>query len=226
MSGERTSEQILPQGKEREGRSPVFLGMIFFLVSEVFLFGSLFWTYYYLRVKSSDWPPAGVALDSTLAEVHASLGFIALFYEWDWPAAAREFERSLALNPSHPEAHLFHGWYFLATGRPDEAVTEVRAAVRLDPFWPVANMRLMIYVPDCDAAFQRAIEAGAKPMFPPADMFWGDRCAGIADPFGYVWSFATRVKELTPEEMRKENGGTRGCDDLWRPRRCDFASCT
>ena len=83
-----------------------------------------------------------LVLDSTLAEVHASLGFIALFYEWDWPAAAREFERALALNPSHPEAHLFHGWYFLATGRPDESINEVRTAVAFDPFWPVANMRL------------------------------------------------------------------------------------
>ncbi len=66
-----------------------------------------------------------------------------------------------------------------------------------------APVTMWLWVPDCDAAFQRAIEAGAKPMFPPADMFWGDRCAGIADPFGYVWSFATRVKELSSEEVRR-----------------------
>jgi serine/threonine-protein kinase len=84
-----------------------------------------------------------LALDSTAAEVHASLGFIALFYEWDWPAAERELERALSLNPNHSEAHLFHGWYYLATGRVNEAVDEVREAVRLDPFWPVANVRLV-----------------------------------------------------------------------------------
>jgi len=34
-------------------------------------------------------------------------------------------------------------------------------------------------------------------------MFWGDRCAGVADPFGYVWSFATHQKDMTEEEMRR-----------------------
>jgi tetratricopeptide (TPR) repeat protein len=53
----------------------------------------------------------------------------------------------LTLNPSHSEAHLFHGWYYLAIGRLNDAVNEVREAVRLDPFWPVANIRLadMLY---------------------------------------------------------------------------------
>ncbi len=62
---------------------------------------------------------------------------------------------------------------------------------------------MWLYVPDCDGAFRRAVDAGAKPTMPPADMFWGDRCAGVADPFGYVWSFATHVKDLTVEEMRR-----------------------
>src|SRR5689334_16832620 len=67
---------------------------------------------------------------------------------------------------------------------------------------PVPVM-LWLYVPDTDAAYRRAIDAGARSMMEPADMFWGDRCAGVADPFGYLWSFATRVKDLTPEEMKK-----------------------
>jgi PhnB protein len=67
---------------------------------------------------------------------------------------------------------------------------------------PVPVM-LWLYVPDTDAAYRRAMDAGAKSMMEPADMFWGDRCAGVADPFGYLWSFATRVKDLTPEEMKK-----------------------
>jgi uncharacterized protein YfkK (UPF0435 family) len=40
-------------------------------------------------------------------------------------------------------------------------------------------------------------------MMPPTDMFWGDRMAAVADPFGYLWHFATRKKELSPEEMRR-----------------------
>ncbi len=62
---------------------------------------------------------------------------------------------------------------------------------------------MWLYVPDTDAAFKRAVDAGAKPTMPPADMFWGDRCAGVADPFGYIWSFATHQKDLSPEEMRR-----------------------
>jgi len=62
---------------------------------------------------------------------------------------------------------------------------------------------LWLYVPDCDAAYRRAVDAGAKSKAEPADMFWGDRCAGVADPFGYVWSFATHKKDLTEEEMRR-----------------------
>lgn len=54
---------------------------------------------------------------------------------------------------------------------------------------------------DCDAAFARAVKAGAKAAMPPADMFWGDRTATVLDPFGYSWTFATRVKEMTTDEM-------------------------
>lgn len=66
-----------------------------------------------------------------------------------------------------------------------------------------APVTMWLYVPDADAAYRRAIGAGAKSTMEPADMFWGDRCAGVADPYGYLWSFATHKKDLTPEEMRK-----------------------
>ena len=62
---------------------------------------------------------------------------------------------------------------------------------------------LWLYVPDCDAAFDRAVKAGAKQTYAPTDMIWGDRCSGVADPFGYVWSFATHQKDMTEEEMRR-----------------------
>jgi len=83
-----------------------------------------------------------LALDSALAEAHTSLGFIALFYDWDWPTAGRELDRALALDPRYPDAHLFHGWYFVATNRMDDAIREVQTAVNLDPFSSVNNARL------------------------------------------------------------------------------------
>jgi uncharacterized glyoxalase superfamily protein PhnB len=60
-----------------------------------------------------------------------------------------------------------------------------------------------LYVADTDAAFKRAVDAGAKPLMPPADMFWGDRMGHVVDPFGQKWTIATRVKEMTPEETKK-----------------------
>jgi heme/copper-type cytochrome/quinol oxidase subunit 3 len=59
--------------KKNAGRPTVYLGMVFFLISEAFLFGSLFWTYYYLRAKTVQWPPAGVTLDSNLAYVNTAI---------------------------------------------------------------------------------------------------------------------------------------------------------
>ena len=57
------------------------------------------------------------------------------------------------------------------------------------------------YVQDCDAAIQRAQDAGATVKMPPADMFWGDRYGVVVDPFGHQWSLATHLRDLTPEQI-------------------------
>ena len=58
------------------------------------------------------------------------------------------------------------------------------------------------YVENCDAAIQRAQEAGATVLLPATDMFWGDRYGVVTDPFGHKWAFATHIKDLTPAEMQ------------------------
>ncbi|SRR5579885_2460730 len=60
---------------------------------------------------------------------------------------------------------------------------------------------LHLYVEDCDAVYNQAVAAGATPVMPPADMFWGDRYAQLNDPFGHRWSIATHKKDMTPAEM-------------------------
>ena len=62
---------------------------------------------------------------------------------------------------------------------------------------------LHIYVDDADAAFERAVRAGATVRYPLEDTFWGDRYGKVTDPFGHEWGIATRVKELTPEEIQQ-----------------------
>ena len=60
-----------------------------------------------------------------------------------------------------------------------------------------------LYVEDVDAAFEKAVAAGAKVKMPVTDMFWGDRYGKVTDPFGYEWGLATRKEDLTPEEIRR-----------------------
>jgi len=60
---------------------------------------------------------------------------------------------------------------------------------------------LFLYVPDVDAAFQQAIGAGATQTMPVMDMFWGDRCGSLKDPFGYSWMLATHKKDLTEQQI-------------------------
>jgi PhnB protein len=61
---------------------------------------------------------------------------------------------------------------------------------------------MWLYVPDTDASFKRAVDAGAKATMPPSDMFWGDRMGQVADAFGQKWTIATHIKDMTPEEMK------------------------
>lgn len=60
-----------------------------------------------------------------------------------------------------------------------------------------------LYVTDADAAFKRAVEAGAKVGMPLANMFWGDRYGQLVDPFGHHWSIAEHLEDLTPEQMKE-----------------------
>ena len=62
---------------------------------------------------------------------------------------------------------------------------------------------LYVYVPDVDAAFKRAVEAGAKALMPPADMFWGDRFGTVEDPSGHRWGLATHKEDPSPAEMER-----------------------
>ena len=57
------------------------------------------------------------------------------------------------------------------------------------------------YVENCDAAIKRAQEAGATVVMPATDMFWGDRYGVVTDPYGHKWSFATHIRDLTPDQI-------------------------
>ena len=69
-------------------------------------------------------------------------------------------------------------------------------------YYKGAPFCLAFYVEDCDAVYYQAIAAGAKSVREPADQFYGDRSAGVADPFGFQWYIATHVRDVSPEEMK------------------------
>lgn len=68
----------------------------------------------------------------------------------------------------------------------------------------------MIYVEDADAAYARAIEAGAQEVRPVADQFYGDRTGTFRDPFGHMWSVGTHIEDVSPEEMQKRMNAMMG----------------
>jgi PhnB protein len=65
------------------------------------------------------------------------------------------------------------------------------------------SSNLWIYAEDVDSMFHRAVQAGATVKSPPQDMFWGDRTAHLADPFGHMWTLATHKEDVSPEEMKR-----------------------
>ncbi len=60
---------------------------------------------------------------------------------------------------------------------------------------------LMVYVEDVDSVFKKAIAAGGKERIAVKDQFYGDRSGTLTDPFGHIWTIATHVEDVAPEEM-------------------------
>lgn len=95
--------------------------------------------------RSEAMPRARVAaekallIDETLAEAHASLAFVRMHYEWDWPGAEREFKRAIELNPSYATAHHWYAYYLMARGRTDESLAEIKRAQEIDPLSLIIN---------------------------------------------------------------------------------------
>ena len=66
---------------------------------------------------------------------------------------------------------------------------------------PGKGATYVLYVKDCDEVFNQAVAAGATVNSELADMFWGDRCGNVSDPFGYRWMICTHIRDVSPEEI-------------------------
>lgn len=71
---------------------------------------------------------------------------------------------------------------------------------------------LLLYVEDVDGVFRRALDAGATELQPVSNKFYGDRSGMLRDPFGHIWSIATHVEDVSPEEMTRRMNEMEGGD--------------
>jgi PhnB protein len=65
------------------------------------------------------------------------------------------------------------------------------------------SVGIFMYVEDVDAVVKRASDVGGTITMEVADQFWGDRFGALTDPFGHLWTIATHVEDVPPEEMAK-----------------------
>lgn len=68
---------------------------------------------------------------------------------------------------------------------------------------PASQSAFHLYVPDTDAHYRQALDAGADSMTAPSDQFYGDRLAGVRDPWGSIWWIATRMRDVPVDESER-----------------------
>ena len=100
-------------------------------------------------------------IDETLGEAHASLAFTNMVYDWDWPAAGREFKRSIELNPGYASALQRYSLYLTAMRRYDESLKKARLAQELDPLSLLINTNIAIIL-HAQGYYDQAIEQCRK----------------------------------------------------------------
>jgi eukaryotic-like serine/threonine-protein kinase len=118
-----------------------------------------------------------LAIDDQLAEAHNSLAYAIQTYEWDWPAAEREYRRAIELNPNYATAHQWYSEFLTATGRFDEAEQQGRKALELDPMSPIINA-VVAWNSTMARRYGPAIEQGQRttrlfPDFMPGHAYLG-----------------------------------------------------
>ncbi len=75
--------------------------------------------------------------------------------------------------------------------------------------WKPMPAMMHLYVNNCDATYERALQAGATSLQEPADQFYGDRSAGVRDPSGNQWWVVTHIEDVPPEEMKRRAAASR-----------------
>ncbi|HEV7521611.1 MAG TPA: VOC family protein [Candidatus Angelobacter sp.] len=104
------------------------------------------------------------------------------------------YAQEIAIYP-RPDGTVGHGAFKIG-----DSVIELADG---GPDWPAMPCALQVYVPDTDAAYHRALKAGAKSLVEPADQFYGDRTATVRDSCGNNWYIATQTQVVSREEVER-----------------------
>jgi len=121
-------------------------------------------------------------LDESLAEAHTSFAVVKAFYDWDWLAAEKEFQRSIELNPGNASAHQMYGILLGARGWSEKALAELKLAQELDPL--STNIAVTALWPFCFAPpsarqYDRAISELQKVIQFDPDFQWAHAVLGM-----------------------------------------------
>ncbi|MGC2661460.1 MAG: VOC family protein [Bryobacteraceae bacterium] len=118
---------------------------------------------------------------------------------------ARAFGASEKLRMADPKGRIQHAEIQIG----DSILMMADEAPQMEAFsidhFGGSPVSLLIYTENCDGMYAEALKSGAKSLREPADQPYGDRMAGVKDPFGYKWWIATHIKDMTNEE-RKATG--------------------
>jgi PhnB protein len=95
----------------------------------------------------------------------------------------------------HCEFHIGEAKIFVSESLPEHGGTPSPGSLG------ATTVAIHLYVDDCDGMLERMKSAGAKVLMEPEDMFWGERFGRVRDPFGHEWGIATRLREMSPDEL-------------------------
>lgn len=107
------------------------------------------------------------------------------------------------LHLKYPDGKLAHAELAIGAGHVMLAEEMPEMGFRGPLSFGGTPVSLLVYFKDVDAVVEKAVAAGAESKKPVADQFYGDRSGTIVDPFGHVWTIATHVKDMSPDEMQK-----------------------
>ena len=116
---------------------------------------------------------------------------------------SRVFETPPTLRLDMPDGRVMHCEYrvgdarfFLSEELPEHGGTPSPTSLG------ATSVAIHLYVDDCDAMVEKMTTNGATVLMDPIDMFWGERFARVRDPFGHEWGIATRLRDMTPDEIQ------------------------